>query len=347
MLLDYGSRDTPFVQAVREIRQELLRLAGTSQALGHECVLVQGSGTFVIEAVLSSAVGLTDELLVLANGAYGHRMARIAQVHGLRHSLVEIPEAEAFTAQHLAAALQQYPATTHVAVVHCETSAGVLNRAEELGELARQQGKVFILDSMSAFGGVEFDFNRCQPHFLVSSSNKCIEGVPGFAFVLAEQGALERCQGQARTVVLDLHAQWKGLEESGQFRFTPPVHVLMAFRQALRELEQEGGISARAARYRHNNQRVRQGFQQLGFRPYVPEAAQSPIITSFRYPEHPNWQFETFYRLLSERGFVLYPGKLTLAQAFRVGNIGQIYPSNIDQLLAAAHEVLAEMGVQL
>jgi 2-aminoethylphosphonate-pyruvate transaminase len=347
MLVDLGSRDDEFARTVAEIRTELLRLGGVSQAQGYECVIVQGSGTFGIESVLSSALAPHHHLLVLANGAYGDRMAAIAQVHRIPHTCVRLPEDQPVTPAVLRQAVQQCPQATHIGTVHCETTTGILNPAQELGTEANRLGLTFILDSMSAFGGIPLNVHEAGCHFLVSSSNKCIEGVPGFSFVLAQRAALQACAGQARTLTLDLHAQWHGLEHTGQFRFTPPTHALLAFRQALRELEAEGGVAARHARYSHANALLAQGMQRLGFRAYLPPHLQAPVITTFRYPEHPGFQFAEFYRRLAERGFVLYPGKLSQADCFRIGNIGQVHPPDIQRLLAAIAEVLAEMGVQL
>lgn len=347
MLEDLGSRDAGFIQAVAEIRQELLRLAGVSQAQGYECVIVQGSGTFGIESVVSSALGPEDHLLVLANGAYGDRMAAIARVHRIAHTLVRIAEDEPVTPEVLEQAVAACPAATHIGTVHCETTTGILNPATALGRAAQRLGRTFILDTMSAFGGVPLNAEEAGCDFLISSSNKCIEGVPGFSFVVARRAALDRCAGQARTLTLDLHAQWQGLEQTGQFRFTPPTHALLAFRQALRELEAEGGIPARHARYTRNNALLAAGMARLGFVAYLRPELQAPIITTYRYPAHPRFVFPDFYRHLSDLGFVLYPGKLSQADCFRIGNIGQIFASDIERLLAAIPGVLAEMGVEM
>jgi 2-aminoethylphosphonate-pyruvate transaminase len=227
---------------------------------------------------------------------------------------------------------------THVAVIHCETTTGILNPVEEIGEKVAGSGASFLVDAMSSFGAIPLDLRHVD--FVVSSANKCIEGVPGFGFIVARRPALEAAKGQARTLSLDLHAQWAGLEGDGQFRFTPPTHVLLAFRQALAELAAEGGIAGRAARYSRNHARLIRGMRELGFEPYLAEEDQSCIITSFRYPPAP-FRFDEFYSRLAERGFVVYPGKLSHEACFRIGTIGRLEEQDIAELLAAIEEVTA------
>jgi 2-aminoethylphosphonate-pyruvate transaminase len=345
MLHDLGSRDEAFIQIVKEIRSSLLKLGGVSEEKGYECVLMQGSGTFGVESVISSVVGKNDTLLVLVNGAYGERIVKMATVHGINLVVARVPENEIVTPELLAAQLDANPAISHVATIHSETTTGLFNPVLEIGAVARQYGKTFIVDAMSSFGGVQMDMAAMNIDFLVSSSNKCIEGVPGFSFVLARKEALLKAEGQARSLSLDLYDQWIGLEKNGQFRFTPPTHSLLAFRQAIRELEAEGGIPAREARYKKNKALLDKGMQELGFKYYLDFSIQGHIISSFLYPADPKFDFMEFYRRLSDRGFVIYPGKLSLMDAFRIGNIGYIFPKDIENLLAAIKEVLAEMDV--
>ena len=228
---------------------------------------------------------------------------------------------------------------THVAVVHCETTTGILNPIEEIGDVVSASGAAYIVDAMSSFGAIPVDVAAGHVDFLISSANKCIEGVPGFGFVLARRSALEAAKGRARTLSLDLHAQWAGLEGDGQFRFTPPTHVLLAFDQALKELDQEGGVEGRGERYRQNHLMLCSGMRELGFEAYLAPEDQSYIITSFRYPADPAFQFEEFYTRLSDLGFVIYPGKLTRESCFRIGTIGRIYPADVTRLLGAIQAV--------
>lgn len=344
MLRDLGSRDREFLEIVRGIRRSLLALGGDTSG-DYECVLMQGSGTFAIESVVSSAIPRDGRLLVLVNGAYGRRIVQMARVHGIAVETIEIPEDRKFEAGAVAQHLSAAPGITHVALVHCETTTGILNPVAEIGAAVRDSGAVYIVDAMSSFGAVPVDLAQCGIDYLISSANKCIEGVPGFGFVLARRDVLERTRGQARTLSLDLHAQWMVLESDGQFRFTPPTHVLLAFAHALRELDEEGGVAAREARYRTNQETLRRGMERLGFAAYLRAEDQSPLITTYRYPNDPAFRFEEFYTKLSERGCVIYPGKLTSEPCFRIGTIGKLFPADIECLLSATVEVLAEMGV--
>lgn len=346
MLRDLGSRDAEFLKVVREIRQRLLAIGQVAEPR-YTTVLMQGSGTFAIEAVFSSAVAPAGKVLVVSNGAYGRRMVHIASVLGIQNVELSFPEDQRVEPAAVARALAKEPAVTMVAMVHCETTSGIVNPIREVGEIVRQSNARFFVDAMSSFGAVPANLADVGIDYLVSSANKCIEGVPGFAFVLARREILEQTEGFARSVSLDLFSQWKGLEGNGQFRFTPPTHALLAFHQALLELQAEGGVAGRAERYRENYRTLLAGMRRMGFEEFLPSADQGFIITSFRYPEDPNFKFETFYDRLSERGFVIYPGKVTNADCFRIGNIGRIFPSDVKALLAAIGEVLCEMNVTM
>jgi 2-aminoethylphosphonate-pyruvate transaminase len=345
MLRDVGSRDAAFIATVAGIRERLLSIAGVSQADGYEAVLMQGSGTFGIESVITSAVPHDGKLLVLANGAYGERIARIAKVAGNECIVLRSPEDEPVSPAQTEAALVADPAITHVAVVHCETTTGLLNPIEDIGAIVQRHGRAYIVDAMSSFGAVPIDAAATGIDFLISSANKCIEGVPGFSFVIAKRDALLACEGNARSVSLDLHAQWRGLENDGQFRFTPPTHAILAFEKALNELDAEGGVPGRATRYAANHRTLLGGMQAMSFRPYLDPERQSYIITSFRYLTHPNFKFGDFYDRLAKKGFVIYPGKVGQAECFRIGTIGHIFERDVRQLLAAIRTVLDGMGI--
>ncbi len=346
MLRDLGSRDQEFIALVRDIRQRLLRIGQVSEP-EYTSVLVQGSGTFGIESVISSVIPPSGKLLVAVNGAYGRRMVQMAGALRIPCLALTCSEDERPEPAQVAAALAADSSITHVAVVHCETTTGILNPVQEIGALVGAHGARYIVDAMSSFGAVPLDVAACGIDFLVSSANKCIEGVPGFAFAIARRAVLAEIRGFARSLSLDLLAQWEGLEGDGQFRFTPPTHVLLAFHQALLELEDEGGVAGRAARYQANYRALIAGMRAMGFREYLRPECQGYIITSFHYPAHPRFDFRTFYELLSARGHVIYPGKLSHADCFRVGNIGRIGVSDVRALLAAMRETLAEMEVFL
>jgi 2-aminoethylphosphonate-pyruvate transaminase len=344
MLRDLGSLDSDFLASVRNVRSRLLELGPYSPA-EYECILMQGSGTFVVESVISSVIPRDGKLLVLVNGAYGRRIAQTARVHGIQLEVLEVGENRKFTAELAAQALIATPDITHLAVVHCETTSGILNQVEEIGRVAAEAKAVYIVDAMSSFGAVPIDMSGSQIHFMVSSANKCVEGVPGFGFVLANRRALEAAKGHARTLSLDLYDQWASMEALQHFRFTPPIHTILAFEQALRELAEEGGVEARGARYRKNHATLCRGMRALGFEIYLAEEDQSFIITSFRYPPDPAFDFAGFYSRLRDRGFVIYPGKLSHEACFRIGTIGRIDSSDVEALLAAIGEVLKEMNV--
>jgi 2-aminoethylphosphonate-pyruvate transaminase len=343
MLHDYGSRDELFIQLIKDIRESLLSLGNVSKEIGYESVIMQGSGTFGVESVISSAIGQTGNLLIIINGAYGERIAKIAAIHHIPFtSLIcaedELPDLEK------AEQLLVSGKFTHMVMVHCETTTGILNPIESFGILSKKYGVQYIVDSMSAFGAVPLDLIACNIDFLISSSNKCIEGVPGFSFILAKAESLNSCKNQADTLVLDLYAQWQGLETDGQFRFTPPIHSLLAFNQALKELENEGGVAGRSVRYHANFSILKEGMFKLGFAEYLNEDLQGYIINTYYYPENSAFDFKMFYQKLNQRGYVIYPGKLSKANCFRIGNIGRIFTDDISNLLNAIKEVKSEMG---
>jgi 2-aminoethylphosphonate-pyruvate transaminase len=347
MLRDLGSRDITFIQAVRHIRSALLAVAGVSRETGYEAVLMQGSGTFGIESVIGSTVPPDGRLLVIINGAYGDRIARISRVLGIDTTTLEYPTSALPAAADVDRMLTEDQAITNVATVHCETTTGIINPIEEIGRAVKQHEKAYFVDSMSAFGAVAFNLEHCGIDFMVSSANKCIEGVPGFSFAICRRDSLQATQGWARSVSLDLLAQWQGLEANGQFRFTPPTHAILAFEQALDELEAEGGVEGRAVRYRDNYEVLVTGMREMGFVEYLAPELQGTIITAFRYPRHSRFQFDEFYTRLNDKGFVIYPGKVSSTDCFRIGNIGRLFESDIRALLTAIRETLDEMGITL
>ncbi len=342
---DVGSRDAEFIGLIATIRDRLLALAGVSKAAGYEAVPMQGSGTFAIEAALTSCLGEDDRLLVATNGTYGDRIGQIARLAGKRVDVVKIAGDRRIEASDLEQRLRGNCPSTHVAVVHCETSSGIVNDVPAIAALARATGRKSIVDSRSAFGAIDVDMRSNDIQFLISSANKCIQGVPGFAFVLCEREALETCEGRSRSLSLDLHAQWRGLESSGQFRFTPPTQAMLAFATALDELDSEGGPPARLSRYANNQQRLVRGMRELGFATVLPDSLHGPVITTFLYPEDPGFVFDTFYEKLAERGCVIYPGKLSDIDCFRIGTAGHLFEQDIEILLTEIANVAEEMGL--
>ncbi|MFM5679734.1 2-aminoethylphosphonate--pyruvate transaminase [Aeromonas veronii] len=338
MLQDSCTWDADYnLGVVEPIRRELVRLAtGPEYQSDYSAVLLQGSGSYVVESVLGSAIGADECLLIINNGAYGARMGEMARCLGLRHHELDCGETTRPEPAAIEAMLARHPEITHLAMVHCETTTGMLNPLDEVAALCQRRGIRLIVDAMSSFGGIPIDMGRLGIEFLISSANKCIQGVPGFGFVIARRAALAACAGRARSVSLDLHAQWQTMEQQGgKWRFTSPTHTVLAFAQALRELDEEGGIEARHQRYSENQRTLVAGMAALGFAPLLPEQWQSPIITAFYSPAHPDYRFADFYQRLKAQGFVIYPGKVSQADCFRIGNIGDVTPERVRDLLAA------------
>ena len=347
MLHDAGSWHCEFNALVTSIRESLLELGGVSRQDGYEAILLQGSGTFGVEAVFSTCVPPAGKVAVLANGAYGERMLAMLHQAKIAHLALRTPEDTPNDPGALDKALAADRAVTHVAAVHCETTTGIINPIAKIARVAQRHGRSCIVDAMSSFGAVPIDLRRAGIDYLISSANKCIEGVPGFSFILCRRAALLSCQGYARSLSLDLLGQWNAFEKNGQFRYTPPTHALLAFAQALNELEEEGGVTGRAARYRRNHQVLVEGMKRIGFRPFLPPKVQSYIITSFHFPSAPSFRFDDFYRRLSERGFIIYPGKISQFDLFRIGSIGRLFEADIRSLLAAIAETLAAMRITM
>lgn len=342
---DVSTWDVDYNDIVQRIRGELVRLATQLPATS---VLMPGSGTLSVEAVLGSVIPPHGKLLVVNNGAYGDRMARIAR--RLKIALVELQhlETEPANLQRIEDAFRADREISHVAVVHCETTTGMLNPVRDIGELCKRFDKIVIVDAMSSFGGIPFLLEEIQADFLISSANKCIQGVPGFGFAIMRRSAIEATQGWSRSFSLDLFDQWREMEDKGgKWRFTSPTHVVCAFDQALKELELEGGIASRFARYCENHRRLVAGMERLGFRCLLPSQWRAPIITSFLSPSDPRFAFDDFYQRLKSRRYVIYPGKVTNAETFRVGNIGHVFPDDMDQLVIEIDHVLRDMRVSI
>lgn len=342
MLRDWCTWDAEYNEIVQDIRRRLVEIATVGFPESYTGVLMQGSGTFCVEAVLGTAVPADGKVLILANGAYGERMAQIAQRLRIAHTVARSVETAWPDPEQLRTMLSADPSITHVALVHCETTTGILNPLDDIAAIVRQSGRCFIVDAMSSFGGIPMDIGELGVDFLVSSANKCIQGVPGFGFVVARRKTLEACEGRARSLSLDLYDQWRTMEkENGKWRYTSPTHVVRAFAQALLELDNEGGVAARNARYRANHFALVQGMSQLGFQSLLDESLQSPIITSFLEPEDPGYSFPAFYAGLKSRGFVIYPGKVSLARTFRIGTIGDVTPATMRSLVDAVKDCMS------
>jgi len=343
MLRDWGSRDAEFIKLNARVRERLVELAGGHGT--HVCVPLQGSGTFIVEAMLGTLVPPSGKVAILVNGAYGKRMVRICEY--LRRAWVALETAEDTPVSEatLDASLEADPAITHVVVVQCETTSGVLNPVEAIAAVTARHHRRLLVDAMSAFGALPLDAARVPYDALVASSNKCLEGVPGVGFAIIRQTALEEARGNAHALSFDLHDQWVAMEKTGQWRFTPPTHVLAALDQALVEHAAEGGTAGRGGRYAKNCRILVDGLRALGFETLLPDALQAPIIVTVRMPADPKFNFETLYDRLSRRGYVIYPGKLTVADSFRIGCIGRLGEAEMRGVLENIKQILGEMGV--
>lgn len=344
MLRDWGSWDGDFRAMTQSMCAQILALAGDHDGQ-FACVPMQGSGSFCVEAMLGSMVPRDGKVLVLANGAYGLRAAATLRYLGRAFTLIDKGDYMPPRGAEVAAALDADPAISHVLAIHCETSSGILNPVAEIAEAVAARGRKLLIDAMSAFGAVDLDVGRIRYEAMVSSANKCIEGVPGFGFVVARVSALAACASNSHSLSLDLHAQWATLQKTGQWRFTPPTHVVAAFLEALRLHKAEGGVAARGARYARNRDVLVTGMRALGFETLLKDRWLSPIIVTFFNPAHPGFDFARFYDLMKARGFIIYPGKLTVVASFRIGCIGRMDAGVMRLVVQAAGEALAEMGV--
>lgn len=344
--IDLESNDSIFITYVKQIRERLLTLAHV-ESPEYESVIIPGSGTHGVESVISSAISSKGMLLNIVNGANGRRISKIARIHSIplleiiynENQLPDFKEIESF--------LKKNRQITHVAAVHCETSSGLLNPIAEIGEICARYNKNFIVDALSTFGAYDISLKELNISYLISGSDKCIEGIPGFSYVLLKRSLLDECKYQVRSLSLDLYDQWLGLNTTGEFRFRPPVHALLAFNVALNELESEGGINGRAERYSVNNALLVGEMRELGFEMYLSAQMRSYIVTSFMFPHHPDFSFEKFYTHLNEKGLIISPGKINKSDCFRIANIGQLYPHDIQKLIDTIEGVLYDLKIEL
>lgn len=345
MLHDYGSRDSHFIEVNRRVRAKLLAIIEDDGG-DFASVPMQGSGTFAVEAMLGTFLPRDGKVLVLVNGAYGQRIVKICRYLGRAAVAQETPEDTPPDLAALEAALAADSAITHVVAVHCETTSGILNPIAEIAALVAAQGRRLLIDAMSAFGAIPLSSKTVAFDAVAASSNKCLEGVPGMGFCLARKSALEACEGNAHSLALDLYDQWVAMEKNAQWRFTPPTHCILAFDQAIIEFEAAGGVAGRNKRYSDNCRLLVEGMRALGFKTLLPDELQAPIIVTFHMPENPKFDFQTFYDRLREQGYVIYPGKLTVAESFRIGCIGALGATEMRGALSAIAATLAEMGVE-
>ena len=331
MLVDHCTWDDDYKSITQNIRKELLELVHVTED-EYTVVLMQGSGTFGVESGVTSSVGSDDKILVCENGAYGSRMAELARRAGRNVVVYHEDYNKMPDADKVRDILAKDPAITHVGMIHSETTSGILNDIESVGKVVKAAGRTFIVDGMSSFAGVDIDVKGIGIDFIISSANKCVQGVPGFSFIICNRKELMKCQGKCNSLSLDLYDQWETMEKDGKWRFTSPTHVVLAFAKALEELKAEGGVTARAKRYRENNRILVERMRKMGIKTYIDDAHQGPIITTFFTPKVENYSFAEMYEYIKERGYAIYPRKVTDADTFRIGNIGEIYKDDINKV---------------
>ena len=343
MLKDWGSWDSDFIAITARVRQSLLDIVHGHDS--HVVVPLQGSGTFSVEAAVATVVPRDGHVLVLDNGAYCKRAAKLTHLMGRRTTVVPFAEDAAISPEVLQTHLLADKSITHVVMIHCETGAGVLNPLQAVADVCQAHGKGLIVDAMSSFAALEIDARKVHFDALVAASGKCLEGVPGMGFVFIRKAILPQCEGNNNSLAMDLYDQYIYMEKTGQWRFTPPTHVLVALNEAIAQFEEEGGQTARLKRYQSNCSTLVDGMAALGFKPFLDPAIQAPIIVTFHAPADPRYQFKTFYDIAKKNGFILYPGKLTQVETFRVGCIGAIGPAEMAQAVHAVALTLKEMGI--
>ena len=341
-LHDYGSRDEKLIRINQGICECLLELVQAKQT--HSCVPIQGSGTFAVEAMIGSLVPRQGKVLVLVNGAYGHRIAEICRYLARDFLVEEWPENEAVEALKVEQILKDDTEISHVTIVYCETTSGLLNPLEEVATVVAEQGRALLIDAMSAFGALPINARSLPFTALAASSNKCLQGIPGMGFCIVLREMLKTCEGNAHSLSLDLYRQATGFEQNGQWRFTPPVQCLLALEQALKELQEEGGVEARYQRYSENCRILKRAMQEMGFECYLQDDLQAPIIVTFKLPTVDGFDFGKLYHSLSDKGFIIYPGKITREQTFRIGCIGAISSTQMQAAVDAIKGSLAELG---
>ena len=343
MLRDWGSWDAGFIAVTTELRKRLLAIVHGEGT--HVVVPLQGSGTFSVEAAVATIVPRSGHVLVLDNGAYCKRLGKLATLMGRKTTILPHAEDKPVSPEELEAKLTADPSITHVGFIHCETGTGVANPLQAVADICAKHGKGLIVDAMSSFAALPIDAREVKFDALVAASGKCLEGVPGMGFVFIRKAVIDAAAGNSHSLAMDLHDQHVYMEKTGQWRFTPPTHVVAALAEAMRQFEEEGGQPARLARYTRNYEALVSGMQALGFAPFLDPAIQAPIIVTFHAPADPHYAFRPFYDAVRDNGFILYPGKLTERETFRVGCIGAIGPDEMKAAVAAVEATMKQLGI--
>ncbi|PPR52097.1 MAG: 2-aminoethylphosphonate--pyruvate transaminase [Alphaproteobacteria bacterium MarineAlpha5_Bin10] len=345
MLHDWGSRDKDFINLNHSIRKSLIKLIDGEN--DYQCVPMQGSGTFAVESMISSLTPKNAKILILINGAYGQRMKKMCDYINKNYIDYVVPENTTHDLIEIEKIIESNKDLTHIFAVYCETTSGILNPVQEIAELAEKKNLSLFIDAMSAFGALPLNSKKTKFDALAASSNKCLEGVPGVGFVLMKNEVIKNAKGNCHSLSLDLYDQWQAMEQNKQWRFTPPTHVLAAFSEAIKEHEKEGGIYGRYKRYSNNCKIICEGMKKIGFKQLLTDELQAPIIITFMQPKNSNFNFQKFYDALSQKDFLIYPGKLTVAETFRIGCIGSLNDEDMHSAISAIKEVLKELQVNI
>ena len=342
---DICPREQKFGELMRSVADDLTAIAGGGAE--YASVLFGGSGTAAMDAVINSVIPPEKKILIINNGAYGERMVKIAQAYRIGYIELRFPWDELPDIGKIEAALQQDAEIAVVGMVHHETTTGLLNPIQDIGALVRQYNKLFVVDTISSFAGIPLDIKACNIDFMMSTSNKCLQGMAGIAFVICRIAELERIQSSPRrSFYLSLYDQYAYFERNLQMRFTPPVQTMYALRQAIDEFLAEG-MEQRYARYTRNWHVLRKGMQELGFRILTQPEQESHILITVEYPDSPAFDFDVLHDRLYERGITIYPGKTGKKDTFRLANMGAITEEDIQYFLGSLREILIELNIQL
>ena len=343
MLHDWGSRDVEFININSLIRESLVKLIDGTKT--YQCVPMQGSGTFAVESMIGSLTSKNSKILILINGAYGHRMKKMCDYLNRSFITYEVPEDKTHDLNEIEKIIDTNTDLTHVFVVYCETTSGILNPIQDIADLVEKKNLSLFIDAMSAFGALPLSCKDLKFDAVAASSNKCLEGVPGVGFILVKNDIIKNAKCNSHSLSLDLYDQWQAMEKNKQWRFTPPTHVLAAFNQAIKEHEKEGGIQGRYKRYSNNCKIICDGMREIGFKQLLPNELQAPIIITFMQPK--NFNFNQFYDALSQKDFLIYPGKLTVADTFRIGCIGNLSETDMYNTIDAIKQVLNDLQITI
>ncbi len=336
---DICPREKEFGKVMEEVSKGLVRIAANEES--YTAVLFGGSGTAGVEAVLTSVGTIGNSILVVNNGAYGARMCQICEAYEIPYTEWKDSPMKELDFERLEQYLEEHHSEhAYIAMIHSETTTGIVNDIGRVGEMAKKYGLELIVDAMSSFAGIPIDMEKMNVTYLVSSSNKNIQGMAGVTFVICRKDALLSLKGtKPRNFYLNLYAQYEYFQKEYQMRFTPPVQTLYALRQAIAELEEET-LEGRYARYRENWETLDRGLERLGFVRPLPANVQGPIITTVLEPEDESFSFEEMHDYLYARGFTIYPGKIGEQKTFRIANIGAIDKQDIEAFLACLEEYL-------